>query len=285
MTHRQHIVMSEKSSLPNKIILLVLSVIITMASSISYKVVCTRYTLTSDKITDSLKLAIVADFHGCRYDRHSESIIQIISAEQPDAVLLCGDIYDDKLPFQNSDDLVGQLAEKWPVYYVSGNHEYWSKQIDSIKAKLTSYGVNVLEGTSKCVPVRKDTILIGGIDDPTYLGLDFVTRQAQNIHYSPNHYSILLSHRPELTELFSSVPADLVVSGHAHGGQVRIPWLLDNGLIAPNQGLFPKYTYGIHYLTEQKALVISRGLAKESTRVPRVFNKPEIVSVTVNSSR
>lgn len=266
------------------IVLLVLFVVMTIASGFSYKVVCTRYTLTSDKIIDSVKLAVIADFHGCRYGEHSEPIMRLILAEQPDVVLLCGDIYDDKLPFDNSNDLVRQLSEVWPVYYVSGNHEYWSGQIDSIKSMLAGYGVNVLEGTSETVHIRKDTIAIGGIDDPTYLGKDAVKAQAENIQLSQKYYSVLLSHRPELTELFTSIPVDLVVSGHAHGGQVRIPHLLNNGLIAPNQGLFPKYTSGVHYLTKQTSLVISRGLAKESTRVPRFFNNPEIVSVTVKSS-
>lgn len=132
--------------------------------------------------------------------------------------------------------------------------------------------------------IRKETILIGGIDDPTYLGGNAVKRQAENIPFSPEQYSVLLSHRPELTDLFTSTSVDLVVSGHAHGGQVRIPYLLDNGLIAPNQGFFPKYTSGAHHLTGQTTLIISRGLAKESTRIPRIFNNPEIVSVTVKSS-
>ena len=87
-----------------------------------------------------------------------------------------------------------------------------------------------------------------------------------------------------MTELFLGISVDLVVSGHAHGGQLRIPFLLSNGLIAPDQGLFPEYTSGIHELNNRTLLIISRGLARESTRVPRFFNKPEIVSLTVKLS-
>ena len=214
---------------------------------------------------------------------HSEPILKIILEENPDVVLLCGDIYDDELPFDKSNDLVGQLSEAWPVYYVSGNHEYWSGQIDSIKAMVTRYGVRVLEGTGEEVHIGKDTIFIGGIDDPTYLGMEAVKSQANSILFPSNHYSVLLSHRPELTELFSAIPVDLVISGHAHGGQVRIPYLLNSGLFAPDQGFFPKYTTGIHELNSRTSLLISRGLAKESTRVPRFFNNPEILSVTLTS--
>lgn len=267
------------------ILLTVLSAAVVAVMGVSYRVECTRYELSSDKITDSLKLVVVADFHGCRYGGHSEEILRLITVEEPDIVLLCGDIYDDGLPFDRSDELVRQLADRWPAYYVSGNHEYWSGSIDSIKARLADYGVHVLSGTAESVTVGNDTIIIGGIDDPTYLGTDVIKNQAESIHFPPERFSILLSHRPELTGLFTTIPVDLVVSGHAHGGQVRIPHLLDNGLIAPNQGLFPKYTFGIHRLNNGTSLVISRGLAKESTRVPRLFNRPEIVSVTVKSSR
>lgn len=263
------------------ILLTVLSAAAVAVVGVSYRVECTRYELSSDKITDSLKLVVVADFHGCRYGGHSEEILRLITAEEPDIVLLCGDIYDDGLPFDRSDELVRQLADRWPAYYVSGNHEYWSGSIDSIKSRLTDYGVHVLGGTAESVTVGNDTLFIGGIDDPTYLGADVIKNQAESIHFPPECFSILLSHRPELTGLFATIPVDLVVSGHAHGGQVRIPHLLDNGLIAPNQGLFPKYTFGVHRLNNGTSLVISRGLAKESTRVPRLFNRPEIVSVTV----
>ena len=148
---------------------------------------------------------------------------------------------------------------------------------------VTRYGVRVLEGTGEEVHIGKDTIFIGGIDDPTYLGMEAVKSQANSILFPSNHYSVLLSHRPELTELFSAIPVDLVISGHAHGGQVRIPYLLNSGLFAPDQGFFPKYTTGIHELNSRTSLLISRGLAKESTRVPRFFNNPEILSVTLTS--
>lgn len=265
------------------LVLFILSIIITLVLGFSNRIVCTRYTIDSDKITGRVKIVVVADFHGCRYGEHSEPILKIILEENPDVVLLCGDIYDDELPFDKSNDLVGQLSEAWPVYYVSGNHEYWSGQIDSIKAMLTRYGVRVLEGTGEEVHIGKDTIFIGGIDDPTYLGMEAVKSQANSILFPSNHYSVLLSHRPELTELFSAIPVDLVISGHAHGGQVRIPYLLNSGLFAPDQGFFPKYTTGIHELNSRTSLLISRGLAKESTRVPRFFNNPEILSVTLTS--
>ena len=114
------------------LVLFILSIIITLVLGFSNRIVCTRYTIDSEKITGRVRIVVVADFHGCKYGEHSEPILKIISEENPDVVLLCGDIYDDKLPFDKSNDLVRQLSEAWPVYYVSGNHEYWSGQIDSI---------------------------------------------------------------------------------------------------------------------------------------------------------
>ena len=93
------------------------------------------------------------------------------------------------------------------------------------------------------------------------------------------NFTVLLSHRPELAELYSTYPFDLVLSGHAHGGQWRIPGIL-NGLYAPHQGLFPEYAGG-RYEFAQQTFIVSRGLARESTKVPRIFNRPELVIVDV----
>ena len=96
------------------LVLFILSIIITLVLGFSNRIVCTRYTIDSDKITGRVKIVVVADFHGCRYGEHSEPILKIILEENPDVVLLCGDIYDDELPFDKSNDLVGQLSEAWP---------------------------------------------------------------------------------------------------------------------------------------------------------------------------
>jgi predicted MPP superfamily phosphohydrolase len=137
-----------------------------------------------------------------------------------------------------------------------------------------------LEGDRRVVEVRGQRINICGIDDPSIGRFNF-DRQLENAFDSvdSNLYTILLSHRPERFQQLSEYECDLILSGHAHGGQWRIPFILD-GLIAPNQGIFPKYTSGTHTLNDTK-MIVSRGLARESTRIPRVFNPPELVVIDI----
>ena len=166
------------------------------------------------------------------------------------------------------------------------DHEFWSRKADELKGILVSYGVCVFEGTGEILTVSGDSIRINGLDDP-----DSDRYPSSSISYpeqlkqlksssDTTMYTILLSHRPERIDEFLPLNPDLVLSGHAHGGQWRIPFILESGLLSPNQGFFPKYTNGL-YSFGGTNLVVSRGLARESTAVPRVFNRPEIVVITL----
>jgi len=193
---------------------------------------------------------------------------------------MSGDIADDVLPDEKAKELLSGIAYKYPCYYVTGNHEFWSGRVNEQKEMFRSYGINVLEGTCDTVSLNGQDILVCGIDDPDGGRKNF-DAQLNNVaqFIEKDKYTILLSHRPELIELYATHPFDMVLSGHAHGGQWRIPLILPNGLLAPNQGLFPKYTRGIHELNNTKMLV-SRGLARESTPIiPRFFNPPELVVI------
>jgi predicted MPP superfamily phosphohydrolase len=245
-----------------------------------------HYIVDSDKIDGQIKLALVTDFHSCDYGDGQRKLLDAIDAEQPDAVLLCGDIFDDKLPNGNTIQLIEGVAANYPCYYVAGNHEFWSGKADELKDILVSYGVTVLAGTSEVFEVRGAKISIGGIDDPhtdRYASrAPSYAEQLETLAASINRemFTVILSHRPERMEDFLALEPDLVLSGHAHGGQWRIPFVLENGLFAPNQGLFPKYTNG-EYFFGNTELIVSRGLARESTAVPRIFNHPELVVITL----
>jgi len=192
---------------------------------------------------------------------------------------MSGDIADDVLPDSHVIDLLEGIAYKYPCYYVTGNHEFWSNRVNEQKDIFRSYGVTVLEGDCKDVIINGQHLSICGVDDP-YVGQDIFDNQLATVAsmINANQYSILLSHRPELFDRYVSCGFDLVLSGHAHGGQWRIPFILPNGLFAPNQGLFPKYTNGIYEKNSTKMLV-SRGLSSGSIRIPRIFNAPELVVV------
>lgn len=237
------------------------------------------YTLQSDKITAPVRIALVTDLHSCKYGDGQEELINAIDLQKPDIVLLGGDIVDDRLPQENAFILLRKLAEKYPCYYVSGNHEYCTEHIDDIKQSIRDLGITVLEGDCETVYVNGQYINICGVDDPAYIGLPETAGQIDAAYNAADKslYTVLLIHRPEFVDIFEKYDFDLILSGHTHGGQWRIPGIL-NGLLVPGQGLFPKYAGGSYNL-RSSVMIISRGLARETTVVPRIFDRPELVIV------
>jgi predicted MPP superfamily phosphohydrolase len=249
------------------------------------RLITTSYTVKSAKIASPVKLAVISDLHSCYYGRGQKTIVDALDAAGPDLLLFVGDICDDVRPNANTETLLKAVAGKYPCYYVTGNHEIWSGEVDSIKEMFRSYGVKVPSGEADIVSVRGQEINICGVDDPDIARYEADAapfgEQLENVAKATDNgkFTVLMSHRPERAEDYSRYGFDLTVSGHAHGGQWRL-FGLNVGLIAPNQGFFPKYTSGVYSLGDSK-LIVSRGLARESTRVPRIYNRPEIVIVTL----
>ena len=253
--------------------------------------IVTRYDVAVDdgKIPPTgLRLAVVSDLHSCRYGAGQRAFVKAIHAQKPDAVLMVGDIFDDRMPDGNAEDFVSAVASAYPCLYVFGNHEHWSRRIPEIRDILVSSGVAVLEGNVKTLTVGGMEIAFCGIDDPTYMADDAWLGQlaAVDIAAPPSRLKILLSHRPEYSGEYAKHDFDLVLSGHLHGGQWRIPGF-DLGVYGPSAGgprsgerhLFPRRAGGVHSLNGHTTLVVSRGLARESTPLPRFFNHPELVVV------
>ena len=243
------------------------------------------YTVESEKVGQQIRIALVTDLHSCKYGEDQKTLIEAIDTEKPDVVLFGGDIYDDKRSYDHAENTMKQLAEKYPCYYVTGNHEYWGNDVDNILEIVKKCGVKILSAECEMLEVSGEKINICGVDDPdvaTYTdnGVE-IQKQLEIVEEAAEdeYFTILLSHRPELADTYAEYDFDLVLSGHAHGGQWRIPGIL-NGLYAPHQGIFPKYAGG-RYEFENQTLIVSRGLARESTLVPRIFNRPELVIVDI----
>lgn len=246
-----------------------------------------QYTVASPKITSPVRLALVTDLHSCRYGEKQGALLEVIRRQQPDLILLAGDIFDDKLPDDNTRQFLEAVGLEYPCYYVTGNHEYWAGG-DAFAEKmaiLVECGVTRLAGEAVSVCVKEQELVLCGVDDPDAWRLGFEmdsggfegqVKRARDA-CGGERYRLLLSHRPERFALYARQGFDLALCGHAHGGQWRIPGLL-NGLIAPNQGLFPQYAGGC-YRQNGAVMVVSRGLARESTLVPRFYNRPELVIV------
>ena len=247
------------------------AVVVLLLLALDNRLVVRRYTVESDKLTERVRLAVVSDLHSCAYGEGQKELLDSVAAEEPDLVLLPGDIVDDVLPEDNAWTVLGALAERWPCCYVTGNHEWWSGEAERICQEIEALGIHVLRGESVSITVKGQTITVFGIDDPDSGEGQFSKVSGTN----GEGYTILLAHRPEKIDDYLSGPFDLIVSGHAHGGQWRLPGLI-NGLYAPNQGLFPQYAGG-RYDFGAQVFLVSRGLARESTRIPRLFNPPELV--------
>ncbi len=237
-------------------------------------------------IGEDIRIALITDLHSCRYGKNQEKLIQAVDAQEPDIILLGGDIFDDNLPDEGADIFLAGIAGRYPCYYVTGNHEYWSGQdgFDAKRGVLEKHGVEMLSGESVIVEAGGSELMICGADDSDAFMIDETFDHAAQLEHLGEaaqgaEYSLLLSHRPEYFDLYSKYSFDLVLSGHAHGGQWRIPGII-NGLYAPSQGLFPDYTGG-KYEMNGTTMIVSRGLARESTRIPRIFNRPELVIVDI----
>lgn len=244
------------------------------------RLVVRSYAITSEKLTAPVRVVFLSDLHSCDYGEGQAELLELVAAQEPDLVLLGGDWVDDefdRLDPERAYTAATALAERWPTYYVTGNHEHWSGQAEAIKARMTACGVTVLAGEAVTVELEGQRLQICGLDDPA-VGETVWKEQMEALRAVAGEeaFSILLSHRPERLGDYGGF--DLAFSGHAHGGQWRIPGLL-NGLFAPDQGFFPKYAGGAYGLDGGGQLVVGRGLARESTRVSRLYNPPEIVVV------
>jgi Predicted phosphohydrolases len=266
--------------------IIIASQIIILTVTFNTSIQTTSQTIESDKITNPIRLLLVSDTHSCDYGKEQAELMQAIDKQKPDAVLLVGDIFDDNMTQANSEEFVEIISKKYSCYYVSGNHEFWSKRADDFKEIVERDGIPVLEGDTHTLEINGEKIAISGVDDPDtdrYPSRSIpYKKQIEQLSKSMDDsvFNVLLSHRPERMDDFSSLNADIVLSGHAHGGQWRIPFILQNGMFAPDQGWFPKYGNGMHSFGGTK-LIVSRGLARETTRVPRIFNRPEMVVIEV----
>ncbi len=249
-----------------------------------------RYTVEAPGLACPVRIALITDLHSCAYGDGQRELLDAVDAESPDLILLGGDIFDDDLPDDNAETFLRGIGGRYPVFYVTGNHEYWSGEAGFTRkmALLEECGIFRLSGETAVLEAGGSRITVCGVDDP-YAWADsygFTERtegsfreQAAQVaaQAEKDAYTILLTHRPELPDVYSQHGFDLVLAGHAHGGQWRIPGIL-NGLWAPNQGLFPPYAGG-RYEQNGTVMIVSRGLARESTRLPRWYNRPELVIV------
>lgn len=248
------------------------------------------YTISSERLPegfDGYRIAHVSDLHNAEMGKSNEKLLAMLREAKPDIIAITGDIIDSR----NTDiDIALQFTkaamEIAPCYYVTGNHEARVSEYDELKAGLIEQGVVVLEDATTEISLDGDTIILVGVNDPSYQtdylfgdSQTVMNGKLQEISAAENEFTILLSHRPELFEIYADNNMDLILSGHAHGGQFRLPFV--GGLVAPNQGLFPKYDAGL-YTEENTNMIVSRGIGN-SILPFRFNNRPEVILIDLQS--
>ena len=240
------------------------------------------YIIESDKISrsfDSYRIAQVSDLHNTQIGKDNNRLINALKTAKPDVIAVTGDIIDSM--FTNVDVAVNfmeQAVEIAPCYYINGNNESRiPDEYEKLKAELAKLNVTILENDSIKLSKNGDYITLSGINDPVFYAdivrPNLTETTIKNAKPDDDSYTILLSHRPELFDLYVKYDFDLVFSGHAHGGQFRLPFI--GGLYAPHQGAFPEYDSGL-FTEENTNMLVSRGVGN-SLFPFRINNRPEII--------
>ena len=244
-----------------------------------------RYTISSRELPDAFdgyRIAQISDLHNAEFGDRNQRLLEMLREAEPDMIAITGDLIDSRKTNIAVALAFAEEAVKFaPCYYVSGNHEARVSEYQDLKTGLEAAGVTVLDDAQVKIEVSGESITVIGVNDPSFHA-DYLTsdaavmdRKLSELSSEDAGFAILLSHRPELFDTYVAHDMDLILTGHAHGGKFRLP--LIGGLIAPNQGLFPKYDDGL-YSEGNTNMIVSRGLG--NSIIPfRFNNRPEVVLI------
>ena len=282
---------------PNKKTVLIVSALVilclgiwTLWGNIALEV--NEYEIVSDRIPEAIagfRIAQVSDLHNKDFGEGYGQLLTLLSQINPDIIVVTGDLIDSRhTDLDIALEFAWQAGKIARVYYVSGNHEARVPEYEDLKIGLVKAGVVILENQKVQITREGESITLMGIDDPSFQedylfgDSESVARQTiEDLQNESDGYTILLSHRPELFDLYVETEMNLVFSGHAHGGQFRLPFV--GGLVAPNQGFFPKYDAG-QFTEENTTMIVSRGVGNSIIPI-RFNNRPEIVLVTLRNMK
>ena len=247
----------------------------------------TEYSINSPEIPegfDGFRIVQVSDLHNTEFGENNEKPLQMLRAAEPDIIAITGDLVDSRrTDLKVAIDFLREAVKIAPCYYVTGNHESRIEEFAELEKQMIEIGVILLRNDSCLLEREGDRLQLMGVDDCSFHpesngNLQVLAMEAEIYRMQSKNYTVLLSHRPELAVVYDRYDVDMVLCGHAHGGQFRLP--LIGGLYAPDQGFFPKFTAGIYEMTDM-TMVVSRGLGNSAFPL-RFNNRPEIVVVNLN---
>ncbi|MDQ0206154.1 metallophosphoesterase [Alkalicoccobacillus murimartini] len=251
----------------------------------------TELVIEAETLPDELegyRIVQLSDLHNKQFGRDQQPLVGKVKDAQPDVIVFTGDIIDSRR-YQAAPaiELIEKLTDVATVYYVTGNHEWHSGNYDELEPQLVEAGAIVINDAAVSLESSGASINLLGIADPDFSpgmaedkAIEASIEAAFEDTSEEQVFTILLSHRPEWFSVYTEWPIDLVFTGHAHGGQVRLPFI--GGLVAPGQGFFPDYTSGSYHYNET-TMIVNRGLGN-SVIPQRLFNRPEMTVVTLSKT-
>lgn len=251
----------------------------------------THYTYEAEQLGeefDGYRIVQISDLHNAKFGKNNQKLVDRIRESEPDMIVLTGDLVDSNhTNVDRAVQFVNEIVKICPVYYVTGNHEYWleKSEYDELMSGLADAGVVILDNQVVEISRGDAKLRLVGLDDRSLsdgtLGMLLKDQAGQKEETADNENSgekeltVVLAHEPQYLARYASAGVDLVLSGHAHGGQFRLPFV--GGIVAPDQGFLPEYTAGEYYMNGTE-MIVSRGLGNSVIPV-RLFNYPEIVCV------
>ena len=277
---------NRKKYIKSAIVLLIVIALLLFCSYQNRHLETTYYTYKAEQLGADLegyRIVQISDLHNAKFGKNNQKLVDRIRECEPDMIVLTGDLVDSNhTNVDRAVQFVDEIVKICPVYYVTGNHEYWleKSEYDELMDGLIGARVVILDDQVVEISRGDAKFRLVGLDDKSLADgtLGTLLNNAQNVAHEDsekNEFTVVLAHEPQYLARYAGTGVDLVLSGHAHGGQFRLPFV--GGIVAPDQGFLPEYTAGEYYMNGTE-MIVSRGLGNSVVPV-RLFNYPEIVCV------
>lgn len=284
--NKKNIRSNRKKYIKSAIVLLIVIALLLFCNFQNKHLETTHYTYKAEQLGADLegyRIVQISDLHNAKFGKNNQKLVDRIRECAPDMIVLTGDLADSNhTNVDRAIQFVDEIVKICPVYYVTGNHEYWleKSEYDELMDGLIGAGVVILDDQVVEISRGDAKFRLVGLDDKSLADgtLGTLLNNAQNVAHEDSEkkeFTVVLAHESQYLARYAGTGVDLVLSGHAHGGQFRLPFV--GGIVAPDQGFLPEYTAGEYYMNGTE-MIVSRGLGNSVIPV-RLFNYPEIVCV------
>lgn len=274
--NKKNIRSNRKKYIKSAIVLLIVIALLLFCNFQNKHLETTHYTYEAEQLgvdLEGYRIVQISDLHNAKFGKNNQRLVDRIRECDPDMIVLTGDLVDSNhTNVDRAVQFVNEIVKICSVYYVTGNHEYWldTSEYENLMDGLASAGVVILDDQVVEISRGDAKLRLVGLDDRS-----LADGTLEALLSDEKELTVVLAHEPQYLARYAGTGVDLVLSGHAHGGQFRLPFV--GGIVAPDQGFLPEYTAGEYYMNGTE-MIVSRGLGNSVIPV-RLFNYPEIVCV------